>query len=67
MLKHFIFDSGCCGLQLYCFGETVSIPFWTDTWTPSSFYDKIEANLERNMHTLCLLGNVKNIFYYLFW
>ena len=46
---------GCCGLQLYCFGETVSIPFWTDSWTPSSFYDKIEANLERDMHTLCLL------------
>jgi len=46
---------GCCGLQLYSFGETVSIPFWTENWTPSSFYDKIEANLDKGMHTLCLL------------
>ena len=42
--------------QLYNFGETVSIVFWTDTWRPDSFYDKICTNLERGMHTLCLLG-----------
>ena len=47
---------GCCGLQLYHFGETVSIPFWTETWKPDSFLDKIEGNLERGLHTLCLLG-----------
>ncbi|KAL3869833.1 hypothetical protein ACJMK2_042466 [Sinanodonta woodiana] len=46
---------GCCGLQLYNFGETVSIVFWTDTWRPHSFYDKIAANKSRGMHTLCLL------------
>nr|CAG4637249.1 EOG090X0AVB [Ceriodaphnia reticulata] len=46
---------GCCGLQLYNFGETVSIPFWTDTWKPDSFFSKIEGNLERGLHTLCLL------------
>ncbi|XP_002127518.2 diphthine methyl ester synthase-like isoform X1 [Ciona intestinalis] len=46
---------GCCGLQLYNFGETVSIVFWTDTWKPSSFCDKINENLKRGMHTLCLL------------
>lgn len=46
---------GCCGLQLYNFGETVSIVFWTDTWQPESFYDKIESNIERGLHTLCLL------------
>ena len=34
---------GCCGLQLYSFGETVSIPFWTEDWQPDSFYDKIEV------------------------
>uniref|UniRef100_A0A674DXI2 Diphthamide biosynthesis 5 n=1 Tax=Salmo trutta TaxID=8032 RepID=A0A674DXI2_SALTR len=28
----------CCGLQLYNFGETVSIVFWTDTWRPERFY-----------------------------
>jgi len=46
---------GCCGLQLYTFGETVSVPFWTDGWKPESFYDKIALNLERDFHTLCLL------------
>ena len=47
---------GACGLQLYHFGETVSIPFWTDSWKPDSFVDKIESNLQRGLHTLCLLG-----------
>nr|CAD7429307.1 unnamed protein product [Timema monikensis] len=59
---------GCCGLQfghpcfqnengfqLYSFGETVSIPYWTDTWQPDSFYDKIASNRSRGLHTLCLL------------
>lgn len=47
---------GCCGLQLYQFGETVSIPYWTDTWRPDSFYDKIKKNIDCGFHTLCLLG-----------
>uniref|UniRef100_G1KBI4 diphthine methyl ester synthase n=1 Tax=Anolis carolinensis TaxID=28377 RepID=G1KBI4_ANOCA len=46
---------GCCGLQLYNFGETVSIVFWTDTWKPESFFDKIVKNRRNGMHTLCLL------------
>uniref|UniRef100_A0A9J8DE41 diphthine methyl ester synthase n=2 Tax=Cyprinus carpio TaxID=7962 RepID=A0A9J8DE41_CYPCA len=46
---------GCCGLQLYNFGETVSIVFWTDTWRPESFYDKIKKNRDMGLHTLCLL------------
>ncbi|XP_076847814.1 diphthine methyl ester synthase [Brachyhypopomus gauderio] len=46
---------GTCGLQLYNFGETVSIVFWTDGWRPVSFYDKIKRNREMGMHTLCLL------------
>lgn len=45
----------CCGLQLYSFGEVVSIPFWMDNWKPSSFLDKIASNRQRNLHTLCLL------------
>ncbi|XP_075473094.1 diphthine methyl ester synthase isoform X3 [Ascaphus truei] len=40
---------------LYNFGETVSIVFWTDTWKPESFYDKIRRNRLNGMHTLCLL------------
>ena len=47
---------GCCGLQLYHFGETVSIPFWNETWKPDSFLNEIEANLQHGLHTLCLLG-----------
>lgn len=46
---------GCCGLQLYSFGETVSIPYWTESWQPDSFFDKILANADRGSHTLCLL------------
>lgn len=45
-----------CGLQLYNFGETVSIPFWDETWRPSSFFDKIISNKKHGLHTLCLLG-----------
>ncbi|XP_063747974.1 LOW QUALITY PROTEIN: diphthine methyl ester synthase [Eleginops maclovinus] len=46
---------GCCGLQLYNFGETVSLVFWTETWRPESFYDKICKNRKAGQHTLCLL------------
>ncbi|CAL8102493.1 unnamed protein product [Calicophoron daubneyi] len=46
---------GCCGLMLYNFGATVSIPFWDDFGAPRSFYDKIEWNFSRGLHTLCLL------------
>ncbi|CAG9823355.1 unnamed protein product [Phaedon cochleariae] len=46
---------GCCGLQLYSFGETVSIPYWTDEWQPDSFFDKIVNNYCNKLHTLCLL------------
>ncbi|XP_017293102.1 diphthine methyl ester synthase isoform X2 [Kryptolebias marmoratus] len=46
---------GCCGLQLYNFGETVSVVFWTETWRPESFYDKICKNRSAGLHTLCLL------------
>lgn len=46
---------GCCGLQLYRFGETVSIPYWNNDWQPNSFYEKIISNRQRDLHTLCLL------------
>ena len=44
-----------CGLQLYCFGPTISIPFFTATWRPESFYNKLQSNLSNGYHTLCLL------------
>ncbi|KAL5557902.1 hypothetical protein UlMin_034113 [Ulmus minor] len=46
---------GLCGLQLYRYGETVSIPFFTETWRPDSFYEKILSNRKLGLHTLCLL------------
>lgn len=46
---------GCCGLQVYRFGEIVSIPFFTEKWRPYSFYVKIKQNVERGLHTLALL------------
>jgi diphthine methyl ester synthase len=46
---------GCCGLQVYRFGEIISIPFFLENWRPYSFYDKIQKNAVRGLHTLCLL------------
>lgn len=45
-----------CGLQLYNFGQVVSLPFFTETWKPSSFYPKIQENKNLGLHTLVLLG-----------
>lgn len=46
---------GCTGVQLYNFGQTVSMVFFTDTWRPDSFYDKIKENRRIGLHTLLLL------------
>ncbi|KAI9015057.1 tetrapyrrole methylase [Gaertneriomyces semiglobifer] len=46
---------GCCGLQLYNYGQAVSIVFFTENWRPDSFYDKIKVNRSVGLHTLCLL------------
>ena len=46
---------GCSGLQLYNFGQTVSLVFFTDTWKPDSFYDRIAENVRLGLHTLVLL------------
>ena len=47
--------AGSCGLQLYNFGQTISIPFFEENWRPTSFYPKIKYNRGGGMHTLCLL------------
>ncbi|XP_062075607.1 probable diphthine methyl ester synthase [Humulus lupulus] len=49
---------GICGLQLYRYGEIVSIPFFTETWKPDSFYEKIQSNQNLGLHTLCLLSEI---------
>ena len=46
---------GATGLQLYNFGQTVSMVFFTETWKPSSFYDRIAENASIGLHTLVLL------------
>lgn len=46
---------GSTGLQMYNFGQAVSMVFYTDTWTPDSWYDRLEENLKYGMHTLVLL------------
>lgn len=46
---------GACGLSLYNYGQAVSICFFTDTWRPDSFYDKVKENRAIGLHTLCLL------------
>ncbi|KAK9484179.1 tetrapyrrole methylase [Lipomyces starkeyi] len=46
---------GACGLQLYNFGQTVSLVFFTDNWKPDSFYDRIKENRKIGLHTLVLL------------
>ncbi|BFZ54952.1 diphthine synthase [Savitreella phatthalungensis] len=46
---------GACGLQLYNFGQTVSLVFFTDTWKPASFYDRVQENRAIGLHTLMLL------------
>jgi diphthine methyl ester synthase len=43
---------GACGLQLYRFGQTVSIVFFTENWRPDSFYDYVKGNLTLDLHTL---------------
>ncbi|CAK9441692.1 uncharacterized protein LODBEIA_P55600 [Lodderomyces beijingensis] len=46
---------GACGLQLYQFGQTISLVFFTESWKPDSFYDKIMENRKIGLHTLILL------------
>ncbi|KAJ6589987.1 Diphthine synthase [Mycena vulgaris] len=46
---------GAAGLQLYQFGQTVSLVFFTETWKPDSFYDRIKENADLGLHTLVLL------------
>jgi len=46
---------GACGLALYNFGQSVSLVFFTETWKPSSFYDRIKENADLGLHSLVLL------------
>lgn len=53
---------GCCGLQLYRFGQVLSLCFWTETWRPDSWYERLKTNRDAGLHTLLLLDiKVKEI------
>lgn len=53
---------GITGMSLYRFGETISVPFFTEKWKPMSFYEKIQKNVKSDLHTLLLLDiKVKEI------
>lgn len=47
--------AGASGLQLYNFGQVVSLVFFTDAWKPDSFYDRVKENVGLGCHTLLLL------------
>jgi diphthine synthase len=46
---------GLCGLHIYKFGKTASLPFPKEGYSPTSPYGIIKKNLENDMHTLVLL------------
>jgi diphthine synthase len=53
---------GCTGLQLYRYGQALSLCFWTETWRPAGYYDRLAANRALGIHTLLLLDiKVKEI------
>lgn len=46
---------GAVGLALYNYGQTVSIPFFTENWRPDSWLERIRENMDLGLHTLCLV------------
>ncbi len=46
---------GESGLDVYKFGPTVTIPFWSERYKPRSFIDAINRNIRNGQHTLVLL------------
>ena len=51
-----IFDAVAeCGLSLYKFGKTTSLPRWQNNYKPTSFIEVIKENQKINAHTLLLV------------
>ncbi len=44
-----------CGLSLYKFGKTASMPAWTESYKPTSFVNYIKENNSIKAHTLLLV------------
>ena len=51
-----IFSAGIgeSGLDIYKFGPTTTVPFWSEHYKPTSFMDVIAKNLANKEHTLVL-------------
>ncbi len=56
---------GRTGLQEYKFGKTISIPRWEENFQPTSFYQELNENFQRGLHTLCLLDIKKESNYFM--
>ncbi len=46
---------GESGLDVYKFGPTVTVPFWSEKYKPKAFVDTISKNMQSGQHTLALL------------
>ncbi len=46
---------GETGLQLYKFGRSATVTFWTENYKPTSWIDVLFENKERGLHTLFFL------------
>ena len=46
---------GASGLDIYRFGPTTTIPFWTELYKPTSFLEVVAKNQKNGEHTLILL------------
>ena len=44
-----------CGVEMYKVGRTISVPFFTETWRPMSFMDKVLVNNTAGLHSLMLM------------
>jgi diphthine synthase len=46
---------GESGLDVYKFGPTVTLTFWSEKYKPKAFIDSINRNIQNGQHTLVLL------------
>ena len=46
---------GESGLDFYRFGAIATIPKWSAHYTPVSFYETLQKNMQNNLHSLLLL------------
>ena len=49
------FHLSLCQQQTMSSVQAISLVFFTDTWRPDSFYERIASNRKQGLHTLCLL------------